>query len=241
MKPIARGGRRQGRARLRPRGFILLFGTRAIVSDGADAPIPTRCPACERDVGLVPKGYRTWFTLFFVPVFPVSGRQQFCECPNCHAQFPGLPDDLRRELMTSQSRQQQEAIALYNSLRASPSNAVALNQLISLYGTMNEFDQAVSAANEFPQALNSSEQCMTTLGRVLLAQGRHEDAIRWFDAAVARNPLLGEAQYHKALAHLLTTPPGADQAVAAARAARTAGYPQAEALLREAEEKRRAI
>lgn len=223
----------------RRRGFILLFGTRAIVSEGSGPPIQTRCPACEREVGLLPKSYRTWFTLFFIPVFPVSGRQPFCECPSCKAQFPGLPDDLRRELATSQARQQQEAIALYNSLSTSPSNAVALNQLMSLYGSLNEFDQAVSAAAEFPQALNSSEQCMTTLGRVLLAQGRHDDAIRWFEAAVARNPLLGEAQYYKAVAHLLTTPPGADQAVAAARAARSVGYPDAEALLREAEEKRR--
>ena len=223
----------------RRRGFILLFGTRSIVSNDGEPPIETRCPSCERQVGLIAKGYRDWFTLFFIPVFPISGRRRFCECPACGAQFPGEPDDLRRELVGAEQRQAQEAIALYNGLRASPANAIALNQLMSVYASMKEFDQAVSAANEFPHALNSSEQCMTTLGRVLLAQNRHPEALQWFAAAVARNPMLGEAQYYKALTHLLSTPPDAEAAVAAARAARSAGYPNADALLRDAEAKRR--
>ena len=105
---------------------------------------------------------------------------------------------------------------------------------------MNEFDQAISAAGEFPQALHASEQSMTTLGRVYLAKNAYHEALQWFDAAVARNPSLGEAQYYKAMAHLLTTPPDPHRAVAAARAARSAGFANAEALLREAEAKAKA-
>ena len=110
---------------------------------------------------------------------------------------------------------------------------------MTLYASINQLDSAISAAAEFPQALQASEQCMTTLGRVYLAQNRFAEALQWFDAAVARNSTLGEAQYYKALAHLLSTPPDARQAVAAARGARSAGYPNAEALLREAEVKAR--
>jgi tetratricopeptide (TPR) repeat protein len=116
---------------------------------------------------------------------------------------------------------------------------VTLNELMTLYASTNQFDAAVSAAGEFPQAMHASEQCMTTLGRVYLAQNRFGEALQWFDAAVARNPLLGEAQYYKAVTHLLTAPPHPQRAVAAARAARTAAYPNADALLREAEEKAR--
>ena len=225
--------------RIRDRGFIILFGARPVVANEAVPPVQTRCPRCGQLTALVARSYRNWFTLFFVPVFPISGRTQFCECPACGAQIPVPADELRRRLAESDQQQRQQAITLYNSLRASPANSVTLNELMTLYASMNEIDQAASAAAEFPQALHASEQCMTTLGRVYLAQNRFADAIQWFDAAVARNPMLGEAQYYKALAHLLTSPPESAQAIAAARAARTAGFPNADALLREAEEKAR--
>jgi tetratricopeptide (TPR) repeat protein len=232
-----RGPRRP--AATRRAGFILLFGTRAISSTESDPPVPARCPSCRREVGLVPMSFRNWFTLFFIPVFPISGRSSYCQCPECGAQFPGAAADLRRELAGSEQRQSQEAIALYNSLRASPANSVALNQLMALYASLSDHDAAVAAANDFPAALDSSEHCMVTLGRVHLAQGRHAEAVRWFEAAAERNPMLGEAHFHKALAHLESDPPDVERAVAAARAARGAGYPNADRLLADAEERRR--
>jgi tetratricopeptide (TPR) repeat protein len=111
---------------------------------------------------------------------------------------------------------------------------------MQLYASMGEFDQAISAAHDFQRALDSSEQCMTTLGRVFLAKNEHDEAIKWFDAAIARNPQLGEAHYFKAAALLTGQPPQPDKAVVAARTARKAGFPNADALLREAEEKARA-
>ena len=104
-----------------------------------------------------------------------------------------------------------------------------------LFRSLHELDQAVAAANEFQQALNASEQCMTTLGRVLMEQGRHQEAMRWLDAALARNPMLGEASYCKAVALMSLVPPDYAGATAAARAARSAGLAAADALLREIE------
>jgi tetratricopeptide (TPR) repeat protein len=225
----------------RHRGFILLFGTRPIIStDRAAAPVHTVCPNCGQKADIVGKTYRTWFTLFFIPVFPVSGSHAFSECANCGAQFQVPAQALAARLAESEREQSQRAITLYNSLRASPANAVTLNDLMTLYATMGEHEQAIAAAGEFPDALNSSEQCMTTLGRVYLGVDRHADAIGWFDAALARNPSLGDAHFHKAVAHLTSTPPDYAKAVAAARAARSAGVPRADELLRDAEEKARA-
>jgi tetratricopeptide (TPR) repeat protein len=197
--------------------------------------VQTRCPQCGQQTTLVAKSYRNWFTIFFIPVFPIGGRNEFCECARCGGQFPVGVDELRARLAASQQQQGQEAIGLYNSLRASPANSVTLNQLMTLYASMHEFDQAVSAAGQFPAALNASEQCMATLGRVYLAQNKYAEALQWLDAAVARNPSLGEAQYYKGVTHLLTTPPDPAKAVAAARAARAAGFANAEELLRDAE------
>ena len=224
----------------RPGFIFVLFGSRNIVSADATPPVEATCPRCGRPSRIVGKTYRTWFTIFFLPVFPMSKSTRFSQCTVCGAQFPVPVEDIRRGLASSEQQQNQQAIALYNSLRASPANSITLNGLMLMYAGMNEFDQAISAANEFPEALNSSEQCMSTLGRVYLAANRRAEAIRWFDAALARNASLGEAQYYKAVAHLTDDPPNYPAAVAAARQARNAGFPNADELLREAETKARA-
>ena len=220
-------------------GFILLFGSRNIISSEHVPPVQTTCPRCGQPSDIVGRTYRTWFTIFFLPIFPLSGTRRFSECSNCHAQFPVPVDDLRRNLASNEQQQNQQAIALYNSLRASPANSITLNQLMLMYAGMNEFSQAISAANEFPEALNSSEQCMSTLGRIYLASEQRPQAIHWFDQALARNASLGEAHYYKAVAHLTNTPPDYGAAVTAARQARNANFPNADALLREAESKNR--
>jgi|GEM_PF-935710 tetratricopeptide (TPR) repeat protein len=223
----------------RRRGFFFfLFGTRNMVgNDGAAAAAV--CPRCGQQAMFQPKSFRTWFTLFLVPLFPISGKHTFSECAHCRGRFRLSPQELSQRVAASQQQQMQQAIAMYNSLRASPANSITLNNLMLLYLQLRELDQAVSAANEFRAALDASEQCMTTLGRVLMEQGHHEQAMRWFDAALARNPLLGEASYCKAVALMSLVPPDYAGATAAARAARSAGLAEADALLREIENRSR--
>jgi tetratricopeptide (TPR) repeat protein len=241
MRPPARA---RARPSFLPRrgGFILLFGARTIVSN--DAPpsaggVEAVCPRCARRVGMLAKSYRTWFTIFFLPLFPISGRTRFTECPGCGAQFKLSPEELRSQIGAADAAANQQAIALYNSLRASPGNAMTLHQLMTTYAGMQEYDQAISSANQFRDALYSSEQCMAMLGRVFLAKNDPAQAVQWFDAAISRNPQYGEAHYYKAIAYLLATPPEPDKAAAAARAARGAGYPGAEDVLRDAEARAR--
>ena len=123
------------------------------------------------------------------------------------AQFKGTPEQLGKQAAASGERQMQQTIQMYNSMRASPQNSVTLNNLLILYLSLHEYDQAISAANEFSQALYASEQCMTTLGRVLMDKGNAPEAIKWFDAALARNPMYGEGAYCKAVALMNLKPP----------------------------------
>ena len=222
----------------RRRGFFIFFGSRNVLSNAGPA-VAAVCPRCQAQATFQNRTARTWFTLFFIPIFPMGAKRPFCQCQSCNAQFRISAEDLGKKTAASQQQQMQQAIQMYNSLRASPSNSVTLNNLLLLYFQLKEFDSALSAANEFPDALNASEQCMTTLGRVLMEQGRHVDAIKWFDAATARNPMLGEAAYCKAVALMSTNPPDLAGANVAARAARTAGMPQAEGLLKEIEKRAR--
>lgn len=220
-------------------GFILFFGTKAVVKDEPGPRLRTRCPKCEQDTELISKSYRQWFTLFFLPLFPISGKMRFSECANCATTFRIPAEQLKSQVDQADSAQRQRAIGMYNSLRASPANSITLNELMTLYSGMNEFDQAISVARDFPQALKASEQCMTTLGRVYLATNRPADAVEWFDQAVSRNAASGDAHYFKAMAHLSQTPPDLSTAHAAARAARINDHPNAELLLREIEQKQR--
>jgi tetratricopeptide (TPR) repeat protein len=221
-------------------GFFFLFGTRNMISNGGQAATAV-CPRCSRQAGFQNRAARTWFTLFFIPLFPMSAKRPFCQCQNCQAQFKGSAEQLGKKSAVSQQQLTQRAIQMYNSLRASPSNSVTLNNLLLLYLQIGELNQAISAANEFPDALNASEQCMTTLGRLLMEQKQTEAAIKWFDAAIARNPMLGEASYCKAVTLMGMNPPDLTGASAAARAARTAGLAEAEGLLRELEKRSRAV
>jgi len=139
-------------------------------------------------------------------------------------------DQLQAQVDKLDHQQLQRAIALYNSMRNSPANSVTLNDLMTQYAALTEYDQAISAAGDFPAALDASEQCMVTLGRVYMAKGDHAEAIRLFDRALARNETLAEGHYFKAVACLTSTPPDNAQAAASARSARSLGYPGAEKL-----------
>jgi tetratricopeptide (TPR) repeat protein len=223
------------------RGFILFFGTRPIVSDDPEAgpPVSAICPRCGQRADMIGKTVRHWFTLFFLPMFPLGSSQRFSQCTRCGAQFPIEARQLGTQVAAAERVQSQRAISLYNSLRNSPANAITLNELMTLYAHMGEYDQAISAARDFPQALNASEQCMTTLGRVYLARNNHAEAIQWFDHALQRNETLGEAHYYKGVAYLTSPTPDFEKATAAARSARVHGYPGAESLLRESESRMR--
>jgi tetratricopeptide (TPR) repeat protein len=216
---------------MRRGGFILLFGTRQIISnDPSAAPTNIVCPSCGQRAQMIGKTARPWFTIFFIPVFPIGGAKSFSQCSRCGAQFMADARQLEQHAAASDQHQMQRAITLYNSMRASPANSVTLHELMGQYAAIGEYDQAIAAARDFPQALQASEQCMVTLGRVHLAKNNHLEAVRCFDQAIARNPSLGEAHYFKAVAHLTSTPPDKDRAAASARLAKSHGYADADQL-----------
>jgi tetratricopeptide (TPR) repeat protein len=234
------GNDRNSRPLARRRGFLFIFfGSRGLVGNNGPA-VQGVCPRCRQETMIQSKSIRTWFTLFFIPIFPMSQKRVFSECSNCHARFGASPQQVSQQIDAGRAQRMQQTIAMYNSMRASPANSVTLNTLLLAYLELREFDQAVSAANAFQDALNASEQCMTTLGRVLIEQGKYDEAIQWFDAAIARNPLLGEASYCKAVALMRKNPPDFAAATTAARAARSAGLTAADGLIQGIQDRARA-
>ncbi len=217
----------------------MFFGTRDLVNKKGEV-VKSVCPRCQRETMMQGKSFRRWFTLFFVPILPISSRHTFSECSNCRAQFRTSPQELGEQMAESQQQLLQQSIQMYNSLRTNPANSVTLNNLLLLYLQLGEFEQAISAGNEFKQALSASEQCMTTLARVYMEQKRYPEAVQWLDAALMSNPMSGEAAYCKAVSLMTQAPPDLSGATAAARIARTAGLQGADALIHEIETRSRA-
>jgi tetratricopeptide (TPR) repeat protein len=178
------------------RGFILFSApVRSSRTIRKPANQSTRLPRCNQRADIVGKPSATG-SRSFSPDVPV-GSSAASQCALAGRSFRSKRG-LGTQVAAAEKVQNQRAITLYNSLRNSPANSITLNELMTMYAHMGEYDQAISAARDFPQALNNSEQCMTTLGRVYLARNNFPEAIQWFDAATTRNETLGEAHYYKA-------------------------------------------
>jgi transcription elongation factor Elf1 len=68
---------------------MIIFGTRAKTKD-LDAG-QFFCPHCQEMRQYVRKQARPYFTLYFLPVFPVGKGSEFVECQTCHLAFePGV-------------------------------------------------------------------------------------------------------------------------------------------------------
>jgi hypothetical protein len=65
---------------------FIFFGTRGITSTRQTGQF--YCPRCNRDrVPYAVKATRPWFTLYFIPLFPVGGAETYVECQRCGGTF----------------------------------------------------------------------------------------------------------------------------------------------------------
>jgi hypothetical protein len=45
------------------------------------------CPNCHRDAMTIATQTRPWFTLFFIPIFPVGAKKTIARCGLCGYQY----------------------------------------------------------------------------------------------------------------------------------------------------------
>jgi tetratricopeptide (TPR) repeat protein len=217
------------------RGFIIFFGWRTITRERPESPVETICPACRQHASILPMQAREWFTLFFIPVFPISSAKPFVKCGSCQTCFDVDIEQFRRKAAMPDGRAMQQCIALYNTLREAPKDSVLLHRLLEMYASMQEFDEALAAGRHFPEALNDSAQCLTTYGKIHLAKGDAPEALRYLQLALEKNKALAEAHFYTAVAYLSSNPPNPDAAIASARTAATYGHPNTAEFIRQAE------
>src|SRR4051812_34642524 len=220
------------------RGFIIFFGWRKLLSQRPEPPINTICPSCRQQSSIVPMQGRDWFTLFFIPIFPISGAKPFVKCTTCQACFDIDIEEFRRRISIPDQRGLQQCIALYNTLRESPKDSVLLNRLLEMYAALREFDEALAAGRHFPEALNNSAQCLTTYGKVLLASGNAPEALKYLQMALDKNKSPAEPPFYPPVPHLSSPPPTPAPPTPSPRLAAANGHPNTADFIRQAESMR---
>ncbi|MCC6604295.1 MAG: zinc ribbon domain-containing protein [Anaerolineae bacterium] len=71
---------------------IIIFGTKGrVVSDSSASTQTTTCRYCGNVVAMEPVRNKRYFTLFFIPIFPLEKGETAWRCPSCKKLF------LRRE------------------------------------------------------------------------------------------------------------------------------------------------
>jgi hypothetical protein len=60
---------------------IIIWGSRGLTSTVDRGEF--HCPKCDRREEYTLKQTRPWFTLYFIPIFPVGGGQRYVECAGC--------------------------------------------------------------------------------------------------------------------------------------------------------------
>ena len=62
--------------------MFIFFGSRRTVKDLGSYPVSGTCPNCHNTINLKIIKVTDWFTLYFIPIFPLK-VERFKTCPIC--------------------------------------------------------------------------------------------------------------------------------------------------------------
>jgi hypothetical protein len=60
---------------------FIIWGSRGLTSTVENGDF--HCPRCDQQQEYALKQVRPWFTLYFIPIFPVGGAEKYVECLGC--------------------------------------------------------------------------------------------------------------------------------------------------------------
>lgn len=147
----------------RHRAFIV-FGWRSIATRDGSPPVTGQCPACKTpSAKIVGKIHRRWFTLYFIPIFPVQlakNAPRISQCCSCKQMFNCPPEHLSDGQSGARSSiTLADTIGVYNQLRERPADGQLLLKLLAMYQILDEVGEAETAARHFPRAMAAEPAC----------------------------------------------------------------------------------
>jgi hypothetical protein len=180
------------RTRRRAAGFFIIWGSKNIIGSDGQGSVEGQCPACRENVRLEGKQVRRWFTLYFIPIFPTGAPIRFTQCSRCKSQFHGTLEEFRRRAGRNAtgagSPSFQDAIALFNDMRETPTDSNKLARLMRMYAELGEPGEVLSAAKNYPDAVDGSAACLGLMAHASLLLNRRDDAARFAAAALVLDP-----------------------------------------------------
>jgi len=84
--------------------FIIIWGSRNKIHE--EGIINYVCLVCTEPQVTV-CSYRSWFTLFFIPVFPTESKKYFLSCANCENSYK-IKDDVNIEELLNESNKKED-------------------------------------------------------------------------------------------------------------------------------------
>lgn len=64
---------------------LIIWGTRGRTTDAGQGQFS--CPKCQQPTPYTQRKVQRWFTLYFIPIFPIGTATEFVECGYCMGKF----------------------------------------------------------------------------------------------------------------------------------------------------------
>ncbi len=127
--------------------MIIIFGTRGLKTKvSSEPPLTNQCPNCSGTLYL--KNYKRWFTLFFIPIFPINTVDTFYECGNCKSAY----SEKIRDILNQNTDEKDKAIEEGKRLFAK-ALAASMTHMAMIDGdyAKEEEREIIDTINNFPQ------------------------------------------------------------------------------------------
>ena len=127
--------------------MLIIFGTTGLKTKVKDEePLINSCPNCSGDLQM--KKHTRWFTLFFIPIFPVNTLDSFYECNSCSSAYATKIKTILTETTESKEHAIERAKNLYaNALVAAMTHMAIIDEDFAAEEE-REIDDVI---NNFPQ------------------------------------------------------------------------------------------
>ena len=225
--------------------MLIVWGSRRQIKTTNAEGARLLCPNCKVESKFVEKQVVTYFTLYFIPLFPMHRGEKFVECEYCHARLlttlQGLQDmEVQRQQKEAEEaaaqqaeaeRQGAEAEELVRSWQERPEDRALACRMLDTLAGQSRYYRLQELEPEVRARFGSDPEVLLRLGHSAYALKRYEEAIRDYEQVLAENPYRGDARYYLAASYWAMQPANWDKALEHMRIARDMGYqPAVEAL-----------
>jgi tetratricopeptide (TPR) repeat protein len=227
--------------------MLIVWGSkpRITVTDPEGARVV--CPNCGVESRFIEKQVRTYFTLYWIPLFPMGRGEKLIECEYCHAQLLTTLEELRAQEAArheedarnaaareaSEREQSEEVERLQRHWQEQPEDRVSLCKLLDFLAGQGRYHRIQELEPGIRARYGEDPDVLLRLAHAAFALKRHADAIRDYETLLGQNPYRGDARYYLASSYRELQPPNWDLALQHMQIASDMGYqPAVEALPR---------